>query len=78
MLHHIQPLLASVWSVVGQYRLAVTNTNSTLCIGCPKQISDAIFDSIDPNLCGMEVSSQILAIAHENQLIETAKIGMLI
>ena len=69
VLHHMEPVLATVWTVIGQYRPATTVYGSVLYTGNPKLFIDTIFESIDTAKCEVEDSSQFIDIAQACGLI---------
>ena len=77
VLHHIEPVLAAVWAVNGQYRPATTVNGSVLYAGSQKVFTDAIFECLDPVQSGVEDPSQLLAIAKEVNLITDEQLELL-
>ena len=77
VLHHLQPVIATVWTAVGQYYPVKTKDGSALYIGAPKLFSDAIFESINAEECQIEDSSQLLLIANEAAIIDDMTLNKL-
>lgn len=78
VLHHLEPVLASVWCVVGQYRLTTTEYGKFLYAGTPKLFSESIFESINPDNCNLKDPVQILHIAHQAKLISDQCLNLLL
>ena len=77
VLHHMEPILATVWAVIGQYSRVATNYGEVLHAGIPKLFSDTIFESINAEECQVDESSQFLIVAQQAGLIDEVTVGML-
>lgn len=71
VLHHIEPVLATVWAVIGPFRVAPTVDGNILFAGTPKLFTEAIFECLNLAECsGVQDSSQLLVIARDSDLID--------
>jgi len=69
-MRHIEPVIAAIWVTVSQYSSLSTNEGDCMYCGTPKFFIDAIFNSIDSDVCDIESPIQLLKIAEDEQLVE--------
>lgn len=76
ILHHIEPVLASVWCVTGQYRPVNTVHGSLLYAGKPDMFANTIFDSI--NAEEFKNPHDLLFLAQDLELVNAATVEALL
>ena len=69
VLHHIEPVVASVWAVIGPFRPATTSNGKLLYAGSQKLFTEVVFENLDPIECELEGPDQLLAIARDSNVI---------
>ena len=69
VLHHIEPVVASVWAVIGPFRPATTSNGKLLYAGSQTLFTEVVFENLDPIECELEGPDQLLAIARESNVI---------
>ena len=69
VLLHIEPVLATIWAIVGPFKAVATSSGSILYAGRPAPFTDIIFRCLDPQTSEMQDPSDLLAIARELNII---------
>ena len=65
ILHHMEPVLAAVWGLIGPMKLTMSVNGNVIYAGTPKLFTEAIFDCLDPEFSQVEHPEQVLATAME-------------
>ena len=69
VLLHIEPVLATIWAIVGPFKAVATSSGSILYAGRPAPFTDIIFRCLDPQTYEVQDPSDLLAIARELNII---------
>lgn len=77
VLHHMEPVLAAVWAIIGPQIPVVTEEGDILYASRPKFFTEIIFECLDPEISGINEPSRILAIANELKIISEEQLKKL-
>ena len=69
VLLHIEPVLATIWAIVGPFKAVATSSGSILYTGRPAPFTDIIFRCLDPQTYEVQDPSDLIAIARELNII---------
>ena len=69
VLHHMEPILASVWSIIGQFKPVLTMSENVLYVGKPALITNTIAESI-----GLKSPINIFIFAEQNGFLHKNKL----